>query len=465
VIAPNIQSHPSKLNRALIGKYDKPVPRYTSYPTAPHFHEGYGSGDKQHDLILAGNECTPFSLYIHLPFCSSVCLFCGCHVTPTRQRSRADRYIAYLLKELTLTADALGTKKPIDQLHFGGGSPTFFTPKQLAFILGEIQGRFPFTREAELSIECNPRETTQEHLRVLRDLGMNRLSFGVQDLNQKVQKAVNRIEPEPLLRSLVREARTLNYQSISFDLIYGLPHQTPASFTTTLNRIMALQPDRLALFNFAYLPDRIPRQRALDASALPSARQKCTLFETSMNFLHSQGYVHIGLDHFALPGDALARALAQETLQRNFQGYHAKPAMDLIGLGTSSISSLGPTYSQNAKSIAIWEAKLDAHRLPVERGIRLTNEDCWRRKVIQDILCRNRVDFPAVAKSFRRQPAALVAEAHRVLAAHERDGLVHWRDDELQVNASGRLLVRNIASAFDAHLKSSSPHVRYSKAI
>ncbi len=465
MIAPNQAYQLPQLNRQLLKKYDCPVPRYTSYPTAVQFSEAYSLNEKKRDLTLAGKSTEPVSVYIHLPFCASVCLFCGCNVTPTRDRSRGDRYLTYLLKEMDLTIAEMGNTRPVAQLHFGGGSPTFFTPLQLGRLLIEIQRRYDFTPDAEISIECNPRETSAEHLRVLKDLGVNRLSFGVQDLNEQVQQAVNRIEPESIITELIREARALKFSSISLDLIYGLPHQTTRSFQHTLKRIVALRPDRIALFNFAYLPEKISRQRALDARAMPSPRMKQNIFNHAMEFLLDQGYLHIGMDHFALPDDSLSQALHNGTLNRNFQGYHARPALDLIGFGVSSIGNLGPSYSQNQKHIAIWEAFLDNDKLPVERGVRLTSDDLWRRRVIHDILCRNIVDFADIARSFRKELIPLVTATKDRLSELEADDLLYWDVNTLHITPRGRLLVRNIASAFDAYLPRQEQSGRFSRSI
>lgn len=465
MIAPNSVYPGPKLKRQLLRKYDLPVPRYTSYPTALQFNEAYTHQDKNRDLQLASRSQEPLSVYVHLPFCASVCLFCGCNVTPTRDRSRSDRYLQYLIKEMDLTLKSLGNSRPIEQLHFGGGSPTFFSPKQLARLLCELQRRFAFTPDAEISVECNPRETTSKHLRVMRDLGVNRLSFGVQDLDEKVQTAVNRIEPESMLQALIHQAKTLKYDSISLDLIYGLPHQSTKSFHKTLERIVDIRPHRIALFNFAYLPEKISRQRGLDAEALPSRRMKQNIFEDALSFLTQSGYCHIGMDHFALPDDSLSLAMKNGTLNRNFQGYHARPSLDLIGLGVGSIGNLGPSYSQNHKSIALWEAFLDNNKLPVDRGIHLTHEDLWRRQVIHDILCRNTVDFETVARSFHKSLPALVHEARTRLQEMEQDDLIYWNENVLNVTETGRLLVRNIASHFDAYFSHGTATNHFSRSI
>jgi len=465
MIAPNIQTAVEFLPSKLLKKYDIPVPRYTSYPTAPQFQSDYRFSDKEHDLKLASATEGPVSVYIHLPFCSSVCLFCGCNVTPTRNRDRAERYLDYLLKEIDLTLKFFSSSRPVDQLHLGGGTPTFFSPEQLARLLTEFQNRFDFTDSPEVSIECNPRDTSTEHLKALREMGVNRLSFGIQDFNRKTQMAVNRIESEANVRSLVKQARDLSFESISFDLIYGLPHQNSASFARTLKRIVRLQPDRLALFNFAYLPERIHRQRAIDATTLPSASVKNHIFQNAMEFLVGEGYQHIGLDHFALPGDSLSIARREGTLNRNFQGYHARPLMDLLSFGVSSIGNLGPTYQQNFKEIPIWEAFLEEDKLPVERGIRLTNDDLWRRRVIHDLLCRDRVDFRPIAEHYRRDPDRMVADARKATASYAEDGLVTWEKDSLILEKRGRLLARNVASAFDAYFHPQSGTVTYSRAV
>jgi len=465
MIAPKTDFPVDFLPPELLKKYDRPVPRYTSYPTAPHFKEEYRPEDKAHDLAQAAQSEGPVSAYIHLPFCSSVCLFCGCNVTPTRDHSRGDRYLDFLIREIDLTLEHYPASRPVDQLHFGGGTPTFFTPAQLARLLTEFGNRFDFTADPEISIECNPRDTTSEHLRVLKEMGVNRLSFGIQDLNRKTQEAVNRIESEAVIRALVEEARELGFESISFDLIYGLPHQTTASFARTLKRIARLRPDRLALFSFAYLPERIPRQKGIDADALPSPRVKNNIFRNAMHFLIEEGYRHIGLDHFALPEDPLNIAREQGYLNRNFQGYHARPHMDLLSFGVSSIGNLGPTYQQNFKAIPIWEAFIEKNRLPVERGIRLTNDDLYRRRLIHDVLCRERVDLPGIAGEFSRDPDRMVEEARAAVAGYVADGLASWDCDTLVLEPRGRLLARVVASAFDTTLNRNAQGTTFSRAV
>lgn len=465
MIAPTIDSPVDFLPAPLLKKYDIPVPRYTSYPTAPHFKSDYGYEEKEHDLKLAAATEGPVSVYIHLPFCSSVCLFCGCNVTPTRNPKRADRYLHYLLREMDLTQEHFSTSRPVDQLHFGGGTPTFFSPAQLARLLSELRERFDFTIDPEISIECNPRDTTSEHLHVLRDMGVNRLSFGIQDFNRKTQIAVNRIESESNVRALVKEARDLGFKSISFDLIYGLPHQNSASFARTLKRIVRLQPDRLALFNFAYLPEKIHRQRAIKPATLPSASVKKHIFQNAMEFLVGQGYRHVGLDHFALPGDSLSIAQRQGHLNRNFQGYHARPHMDLLSFGVSAIGNLGPTYQQNFKEIPIWEAFLEENKLPVERGIRLTNDDLWRRRVIHDLLCRDLVEFRPIARHYRRCPEKMLADAKQATAHLVEDRLLRWEEDTLILEKRGRLLARVVASTFDAYFHPETGGPTFSRAV
>ncbi|MGF1679049.1 MAG: oxygen-independent coproporphyrinogen III oxidase [Candidatus Methylacidiphilales bacterium] len=445
-----------RFDSSLIQKYDRPVPRYTSYPTAVQFGSDYGPQLKREDLTAAATIDEPLSVYIHLPFCASICLFCGCNVTPTRDRRRSDRYLDYLEKEMDLTFAHLGRNRAVDQLHFGGGSPTFFSPEQLARLMRALSSRLKFLPGAEISIECNPRETSLDHLKMLSSLGFNRLSFGVQDINPEVQEAVNRIEPESLLEPLFKNARELGFESLSFDLIYGLPKQTPESFAHSLQRILQWRPDRLALFHFAYLPDRIARQKALDASAMPSAEEKQRIFEESLSTLSQWGYRHIGLDHFALPGDTLSKALDQGALNRNFQGYHAKPSYDLLGMGVSSISNTSNSYSQNHKTIALWESLLDSGNLPVERGVRVTDEDRFRKEIIHGILCRNQVDLAEVATTYQRNHQEVIQWGKQRTEELVRDDLVRWEGSTLCVTNSGRMWSRNIASVFDAYLEGSA---------
>jgi oxygen-independent coproporphyrinogen-3 oxidase len=451
----------------LIQKYDKAGPRYTSYPTAPMFHAGIGAADYAESLRHVGNSGTPISLYLHVPFCDTVCYYCGCNKIATKQRQRAVPYVEYLLKEIDLLADTLGPAGPVTQLHWGGGTPTFLNEAQIRAITDRLHERFRFVpdSEGEYGIEIDPRECNADTVRVLREVGFNRMSMGVQDFEPSVQKAVNRIQSETETLAVLNAARRQGFQSINIDLMYGLPFQTVASFDRTLGTIIDFSPDRIALFNYAHLPHMFMPQRRIDEGDLPTPGEKLKILEHSIDRLLAAGYVFIGMDHFAKPDDELAVAQDRGKLYRNFQGYSTHADAELIGLGITSIGYVDGSFYQNIKDLDGYYAALDAGRFPVFRGYRLSDEDHLRRHVIMRLMCDFALDYAAVERQFGIDFRAHFADGLQDLRAMAADGLVALRPDGLSVLPAGRLLIRNIAMAFDEHLRRKSEELKFSKVI
>ena len=452
---------------ALIKKYDKAGPRYTSYPTAPMFHEGIGAADYADSLRRVGQSAAPLSLYLHVPFCDTVCYYCGCNKIATKQRQRAVPYVEYLLREIDLLADTLGGSRPVTQLHWGGGTPTFLNEEQIRAIMGRLHERFDFAPDAagEYGIEIDPRECNADTVRVLREVGFNRMSMGVQDFEPAVQKAVNRIQSEQETLAVLTEARASGFASINIDLMYGLPLQTVASFDRTLGTIIDFSPDRIALFNYAHLPHMFMPQRRIDEGELPSPAEKLKILEHSIDRLLAAGYVFIGMDHFAKPDDELAVAQRQGKLYRNFQGYSTHADAELVGLGITSIGYVDGAFYQNIKDLDGYYAALDAGRFPVFRGYRLSDEDHLRRHVIMRLMCDFALDYAAVDARFGIDFRSHFADGLADLAAMAADRLVELRADGLTVLPAGRLLIRNIAMVFDEHLRQRAEEVKFSKVI
>jgi oxygen-independent coproporphyrinogen III oxidase len=458
---------------ALIKKYDKAGPRYTSYPTAPMFHEGIGAADYGESLAHVGRAGSPLSLYMHVPFCDTVCYYCGCSKIATKQRHLAVPYVAYLLKEIDLLADALHgtggpvTPRPVTQLHWGGGTPTFLNEGQIRAIMGRLHESFDFAPDAEgeYGIEIDPRECNADTVRVLREVGFNRMSMGVQDFEPKVQKAVNRIQSKEETLAVLEQARKHGFQSINIDLMYGLPFQSVESFDRTLGTIIDFSPDRIALFNYAHLPHMFMPQRRIDEGDLPSPAEKLKILEHSIDKLLAAGYVFIGMDHFAKPDDELAVAQRQGKLYRNFQGYSTHADAELIGLGITSIGYVDGTFYQNIKDLDGYYTALDAGQFPVFRGYKLSDEDHLRRHVIMRLMCDFALDYAAIEKQFAIDFPAHFADGLADLAGMAEDGLVQLRGDGLTVLPAGRLLIRNIAMVFDEHLRQKAEEVKFSKVI
>ncbi|MDE2150150.1 MAG: oxygen-independent coproporphyrinogen III oxidase [Gammaproteobacteria bacterium] len=440
----------------LLRRYDRPGPRYTSYPTALEFDPRFGEADYRAAAARcnAGAGRDPLSLYVHIPFCASPCFFCGCTKVITRQMPLAETYLERLYREIERQSMLFPRSRVVEQLHLGGGTPTFLSAGQLADLMGHLGRHFALssTPEREFSIEIDPRTVTTRTLSQLPDIGFNRVSLGVQDFDPAVQAAVNRVQPAAQTMQLIDAAKRGDFKSISVDLIYGLPLQTEASFERTLDLLLAARPDRIAAYSYAHLPQRFKPQRRIRTDQLPSPEEKLALLQLTVRRLTGAGYVYIGMDHFALPGDELVKAAERGDLQRNFQGYSTHGDTDLIGFGMSAIGRIGESYAQNARSLTDYCAAIDADGLAIRRGLRLSAEDLLRRDVIAALMCRGQLRFSDVearhaidfAAHFSREVAAL-----QTLAA---DGLVTLEADRIQVTAAGRYLLRAVAMVFDAYL-------------
>lgn len=439
----------------LLRRYDRPGPRYTSYPTAVEFHAGFDADAYAAHLARAATTpAAPLSLYLHLPFCESRCAFCGCSVIVTRKRHVAEQYLAYLHREIAMVAAALDGRRRVVQYHWGGGTPSYLTPQQMCDLHATVRRHFDIDPSGELALEVDPRVTSREQLETLRRLGFNRLSLGVQDFDPDVQQAVNRVQGIDRTRALVAYARALGFGSINVDLIYGLPRQTVVSFGRTVDEVIALRPDRVASYSFAHVPWIRAHQKLLRVEELPSADRKLQLFvEARARFL-AAGYVPIGMDHFALPDDELARAAGAGQLHRNFMGYTTRPAPDMIGLGVSAIGDVAGAFAQNTKKLSTYYAALDARRLPTERGYALDADDVVRRHVIAQLMCNLHVDLDEVGQRFGLDPRAYFATELAELAegpiAH---GFLTETMGTLRVTPAGRLFVRNVCMIFDRHLR------------
>ncbi len=438
----------------LLRKYDLPGPRYTSYPTAPQFTESVPSTDLLADLQEESRDPSqPVSLYFHLPFCESRCWFCGCTTVITRRQDLADTYLDTLERELDLTRPYLNPAQPVTQLHFGGGSPTFLAPKAIRRLGEIIHSRHRLAPDAEVSVEIDPRRLTPDQAQAYADLGCRRASLGVQDTDPRVQLAIHRVQPIEQTRAAITWLRDAGYTSIGIDLIYGLPYQTLDSFARTLDEVIALKPDRLAVFSYAHVPWMKPAQRILERdNALPAAELKLKLFLLALRRLTEAGYVHIGMDHFARPDDELAVALRSGRLQRNFQGYSTRAGAAIHAFGMSSISQTAGSYRQNTRDLALYQAAIAEGRLPIERGLLLTPEDRRRRQIIMALMCERRLDFDSLSKRLNLDFALTYASELDSLADLTADGLLVRDESGFTVTPTGVLLIRVIAMRFDAYL-------------
>ena len=453
----------------LLARFDVPAPRYTSYPTADRFVEAFTADDYERALKQRRNGgpamALSLSLYVHIPFCESLCYYCACNKIITKHHERAQPYLRYLNREIDLHAAQLGKGQVVSQLHLGGGSPTFLGDAELRELMAMLRASFSLAAGGEYSIEIDPRTVDASRLAVLARLGFNRLSFGVQDFDTAVQKAVHRVQAAEQVFALVRAARRLDFDSINVDLIYGLPRQTPESFDRTLAQVVQLRPDRIALYAYAHLPERFKPQRRIVRADLPSGALKIAMLSRSISAFLEAGYVYVGMDHFALPHDALAVAKRQGRLHRNFQGYSTQPDCDLIALGVSAIGRVGATYSQNAKTLGEYYDHLDQGRLPVVRGLALNRDDLVRRAVIMALMCQGEVQFEPVELAFLinfRRYFAPEMEALQTLAQH---GLVVFSDSGIEVTEHGWFFVRAIAIVFDRYLQADRNRARYSRII
>ncbi len=447
----------------LIRRYDRQGPRYTSYPSADRFENDF-SLVRAEAALVARDASRPLSLYFHVPFCQTLCLYCGCHRIPTRRLARGTRYVDFLIDEMELVARHLQGARVATQLHLGGGTPTFLDNHDLERLMLAARRAFSLAPDAQCSIEVDPRSVDESRIVHLASLGFNRLSLGVQDFDSEVQKAINRIQTEAQTLQVLQAARRHGFRSISVDLIYGLPFQTPARFAVTLQKVIAQRPDRIALYNYAHLPERFPAQARMPAAALPSAEQKLTLLGASIATLAAAGYSYIGMDHFALHSDELAQARQNGTLQRNFQGYSTHAECELLGFGVSAIGSVGGSFLQNAKNLDVWESAIASGRLPVARGYTLTEDDVVRSELIQALMCQQVVNLTRLGRRFGIDFWTYFADAQPYLQALADDGLVRLGRDTIEVLPPGRLLIRHVAMAFDGHLAQANA-ARYSKVI
>lgn len=450
----------------LVRQFDVSGPRYTSYPTADRFVSDVHSVTYEHYLQERATRADNplLSVYVHLPFCQSLCYFCACNKVVTQDRTRSARYIDYLKKEMRLVARNLGTDRRTGQMHWGGGTPTFLSPDELARLMGQLRECFDLTPDAEIGIEIDPRTLTDHTLGHLASLGFNRTSFGVQDFDESVQQAVNRVQPLQQVEHALKASRDHGFQSINMDLIYGLPRQTYDSFSRTLDHVIRLSPDRIALYNYAHLPARFKAQRLINEQELPRAEDRLQIFMQATRRLLEAGYVYIGLDHFAKPGDELNKARLEGSLHRNFQGYTTRAEYDLVGLGVSAISKVGASYTQAVRSVPAYYEALDAGHLPIDRGIELGPDDLLRREIIMTIMCSMPVRYAQLADQWGIDFKAYFASEIERLQPMEQAGLLQLGQDALQVTAQGRLFVRAIGMVFDRYLTTPS-RATYSKLI
>mgnify|MGYP000143186299 FL=1 len=461
--------HSLVLNPELLQRYDVAGPRYTSYPTADRFVEAFGEADYLQALEQrrdgVGTKAYPLSLYVHIPFCESLCYYCACNKIITKHHERGAEYLRYLEREVDLNIAHLGQGQVVSQLHLGGGSPTFLSDAELAQLMAMLRRNFQLAPGGEYSVEIDPRTVTRERLVHLAKLGFNRLSFGVQDFEPAVQKAVHRIQPAEQVFDLVAVSRELGFESVNVDLIYGLPMQTPETFERTLEQITQLRPDRIALYAYAHLPERFKPQRRIHTQDLPPAASKLVMLSSAMRVLMAAGYVYVGMDHFALPTDALAVAKRQGRLHRNFQGYSTQPDCDLIALGVSSIGRVGPTFSQNVKTLDEYYDLLNQGRLPVVRGMALSRDDLVRRTVIMALMCQGSVLFESIELSHLVDFKQYFAAEMDSLTVMQDQGLLTIDDTGVHVTELGWFFVRGVAMVFDKYLQADKNRARFSKII
>ncbi len=453
----------------LIRCFDVPGPRYTSYPSADRFVEAFTADQASQALAQrregAAAMLLPLSLYVHIPFCESLCYYCACNKIITKRREHSQTYLRYLSREVDLHTAHLDAGQTVSQLHLGGGTPTFLTDDELRELMAMLRRSFTFSSGGEYSIEVDPRTVDAARLATLAELGFNRLSFGVQDFEPSVQKAVHRLQPAGQVFSLVESARSLGFESVNIDLIYGLPRQTPESFDRTLAQICELRPDRIALYAYAHLPQRFKPQRRIAEAELPPAGAKLEMLSRSLAAFQRAGYVYVGMDHFALPNDPLAVAKRQGRLHRNFQGYSTQPDSDLISLGVSAISRVGANYSQNAKTLEEYYDCLDQGRLPVARGLALSRDDLVRRSVIMALMCQGRLEFESIDLGHLIDFKHYFAAELEVLRGMQAQGLVEVNETGIQVTDMGWFFVRGVAMVFDRYLQADRTRARFSKII
>lgn len=445
----------------LIARYDRPGPRYTSYPTAVQFHDGFSVDDYR----AASGRSEALSLYFHIPFCDTICFYCACNKIATKDRSKSEPYLKAMDREMAMQAAIFNQGQPVEQLHWGGGTPTFLNHEEMRWLMRRTGEHFNLldNDRGEYSIEIDPREVHPDTLSVLREIGFNRMSIGLQDLDQQVQLAVNRVQSAELTFGVMRQARELGFRSVSIDLIYGLPHQTLDSFARTLDAVIAERPDRLSVFNYAHMPERFKPQRRIAALDLPTPETKLNILRMAGEKLQGAGYVYIGMDHFALPDDELALAQEQGQLYRNFQGYSTHAHCDLLAFGVSGIGSVGNTYAQNVKDLDSYYAAIERNALPLERGLVLTRDDMIRRDLISELICQFHLDFDDFGQRWDIETQEYFAPELEQLKPMQADGLVEIDAAGLRVTDPGRLLIRNICMVFDIYLEQAK--TRFSRVI
>lgn len=460
----------------LIRRYDRSGPRYTSYPTAVKFDEAFDetayrtmaekTNEQSRALVAQGGRPTPLSLYFHIPFCDTVCFYCGCNKIATKDRSKSQPYLDRVYKELAMQSALFDDNRVVDQLHWGGGTPTFISHEQMRELMATTRRHFRLHDDdtGEYSIEIDPREVTPASVALLREIGFNRMSLGVQDFDERVQKSVNRIQSEEQTFATLNAAKAEGFKSVSIDLIYGLPHQTVESFATTVDKIISASPDRLSVFNYAHLPEMFKPQRRINEAELPSASEKLDILQDTNERLIKAGYVYIGMDHFAKPDDELAVAQREQTLYRNFQGYSTHADCDLIGLGVTSIGKVGNSFSQNYKTLDEYYARIDAGQLAVYRGLVLDADDVLRSEVITRLICNFSLRFSDIEQKFNINFADYFALELTELQSMAEDGLLTISAGVVEVASAGRLLIRNVCMVFDKYLRQSSTQ-QFSKVI
>jgi oxygen-independent coproporphyrinogen-3 oxidase len=454
-----------RISSELLGKYNQPGPRYTSYPTAPEWDETFGPVELREAFDEANSKAAPLSLYFHIPFCNSLCLYCGCNVVISKNHEVAIPYLVHLKREIDRVSSQVGPGRQVKQLHWGGGTPTYLSSDQIEELFTHIRNRFSIARDAEIGVEIDPRATTEEQCGVLKRLGFNRLSMGIQDFDPLVQKTVHRVQTYEMIESLFNCCRELGFESINMDLIYGLPHQTMESFSATVDKIIAIDPDRIAVFSYAHVP-WMKKQQGSFARFLPEGVEKFRIWSKAIEKLTGAGYRYIGMDHFARPTDELCQAQDDRTLHRNFQGYTTKGGCDLYGMGVSAISGLEDVYAQNWRELPRYYQALDENRLPTMRGIRVSPEDKLRRAVINRLLCHCVVVKSEIEREFGVNFNEKFAEEINQLEGFDRDGLVMMSADRIEVVGLGRIFIRNVAMAFDQYARQNkAAHQTFSKTL
>ncbi|ACB51675.1 oxygen independent coprophorphyrinogen III oxidase 1 [Crocosphaera subtropica ATCC 51142] len=464
----NLTAKTIEFDKDLIKKYDKSLPRYTSYPPATELKTKVGEVEFRAGIAAGNHKKTPLSLYCHIPFCETACYFCGCNTIITGNKKVADPYLEYLIKDIERTAELISPNRAVNQIHWGGGTPNYLNQSQIDRLFNTLVKNFNIDKDAEISIEVNPRYLDRNLIFFLRQLGFNRISFGIQDFDPKVQKVINRVQPEEMLFNVMGWMREAEFESVNVDLIYGLPYQNRDTFKKTVQKTIELDPDRIAVFNFAYIPWIKPAQKNLPVDELPNASEKLAMLQMTIEEFNNNDYLFIGMDHFAKANDELAIAQSQGDLHRNFQGYTTKPESDLLAFGMTSISMLHDVYVQNHKKIKDYYKALDEGHLPIEKGVTLSKDDIIRRAVIMELMCQSQLYKDRIEEkynlNFDLDFDEYFAQELIDLKPLEADGLIHLHSDRLEVTNTGRWLIRNIAAVFDPYLKGRKEQ-SFSKAI